>query len=39
MEPHTPSPEPKRYEKKGGGCYSGDGIDGDKPKGKKGNAS
>lgn len=35
-ESHTPSPEPKRYEKKGGEWYTQDNVDGNSPKGKKG---
>ncbi|XP_015769405.1 PREDICTED: uncharacterized protein LOC107347927 [Acropora digitifera] len=38
-ESHTPSPEPKRYEKKGGEWYTQDNVDGNSPKGKKGSPS
>ena len=37
MEAHTPSPEPQRYQKKGGDWYSQDSVDGSKTRGRKGN--
>lgn len=37
VEPHIPSPEPQRYEKKGGDWYSQDNVDGGKSKARKGN--
>lgn len=39
MEAHTPSPEPQRYQKKGGDWYNQDNLDGSKTRDRKGNTS